>query len=232
MKLLIVIPAHNEELNLVRVISNLQQVCPQYAFIVVNDGSVDGTEQICRDMHYPYLSLQTNLGLTGAIQTGMKYAYQMGYDAVLQFDADGQHLPQYIPDLVSHMEQTGCDIVIGSRYLGSRERLTLRRLAARIISASIFLITGKHLSDPVSGMRLFNKRIILQFVSDDNNAPEPDTLAYLFRRGASIREIPVTMEERTMGKSYLSPLRAVKYMVCTLMSILVFQWFREGKELQ
>lgn len=229
MKVLIIIPAYNEEKNLKRVIGHLQQVCPQFDYVIVNDGSTDGTEKVCRQNQFRHISLPVNLGLTGAVRAGMRYASQKGYDMALQFDADGQHLPEYIQDMVDCMTQTNCDVVIASRYFGCRMPFRMRTVGAKMITAAIRLTTGRHLSDPTSGMRLYSRRIIEQFIKDENNAPEPDTLSYLIRLGADIREVKVEMDERTEGQSYLTPVNASKYMIHMMMSICVFQWFRDRK---
>lgn len=230
MRVLVVIPAYNEEKNLKRVMDNFLRVCPQFDYIIINDGSTDGTEEICRQNQYHYISLPINLGISGAVRTGMKYASQKGYDMVLQFDADGQHLPEYIQDMVDYMVQEKCNVVIASRYYKSKMPFRMRTIGAKMITAAIRLTTGKYLSDPTSGMRLYDKHIIEQFVKDENNSPEPDTLSYLIRLGADIREIKVKMEDRTEGKSYLTPINASKYMIHMLMSICIFQWFRDRKE--
>lgn len=229
MKVLVIIPAYNEEKNLERVVRHFRRVCPQFDYVIVNDGSTDQTESVCRQNQFHYISLPVNLGLSGAVQAGMKYAYQKGYDMALQFDADGQHLPEYIPDMVDCMTREHCNVVIASRYYGVKMPFRMRTIGAKMITAAIRLTTGKHLSDPTSGMRLYDKCIIEQFVKDENNSPEPDTLSYLLRIGADIREIKVEMDERTEGKSYLTPVNASKYMIHMLMSICVFQWFRDRK---
>ena len=229
MKVLIIIPAYKEEKNLKRVIDRLQQVCPQFDYVIVNDGSTDGTEQVCRQNQYRHISLPVNLGLSAAVRAGMRYASQKGYDMALQFDADGQHLPEYVQPMVDCMTQTNCDVVIASRYFGCRMPLRMRTVGAKMITAAIRLTTGRHLSDPTSGMRLYSRRVIEQFIKDENNAPEPDTLSYLIRLGADIREVKVEMDERTEGQSYLTPVNASKYMIHMMMSICVFQWFRDRK---
>ena len=229
MKVLIIIPAYNEEKNLKRVIGHLQQVCPQFDYVIVNDGSTDGTERLCRQNQYRHISLPVNLGLSAAVRAGMRYASQKGYDMALQFDADGQHLPEYIQPMVDCMTQTNCDVVIASRYFGGRMPLRMRTVGAKMITTAIRLTTGRYLSDPTSGMRLYSRRIIEQFIKDENNAPEPDTLSYLIRLGADIREVKVEMDERTEGQSYLTPVNASKYMIHMMMSIFVFQWFRDRK---
>ena len=229
MRVLIIIPAYNEEKNLKRVIGNLQQVCPQFDYVIVNDGSTDGTERLCRQNQYRHISLPVNLGLSAAVRAGMRYASQKGYDMALQFDADGQHLPEYIQPMVDCMTQTNCDVVIASRYFGCRMPLRMRTVGAKMITAAIRLTTGRRLTDPTSGMRLYSRRVIEQFIKDENNAPEPDTLSYLIRLGADIREVKVEMDERTEGQSYLTPVNASKYMIHMMMSICVFQWFRDRK---
>ena len=229
MKMLIIVPAYNEAKNLERVIDHLLQVCPQFDYVIINDGSTDETEALCIRNRYHYISLPVNLGLTGAVRTGMQYASQKGYDMALQFDADGQHLPEYIQPMVDCMVRQQCDVVIGSRFVGSKMPFRMRTVGAKLITAAIQLTTGKHLSDPTSGMRLYSRRVIEQFLRDENDAPEPDTLSYLYRLGANIQEVKVEMEDRTEGKSYLTPVNASKYMLHMLMSICVFQWFRDRK---
>ena len=104
MKTLIVIPAYNEQENIERVVDNLISNYPQYDYVIVNDGSRDDTAQICRKKGYNLIDLPVNLGLAGGFQTGLKYAYKYGYDAAIQFDADGQHLPQYIQPMIDEMK--------------------------------------------------------------------------------------------------------------------------------
>ena len=115
-KLLIVIPAHNEEANIVQVVEELTTDYPQYDYVVVNDGSRDKTAAICRARGYRLIDLPVNLGLAGAFQTGLRFAAENGYDCAMQLDADGQHKPQYIEAMLHELEQ-GSDIIIGSRFL-------------------------------------------------------------------------------------------------------------------
>ena len=154
MRILVIIPAYNEAENIERVVENLKLNYAQYDFIVVNDGSKDKTAEICRSHGYNLLDLPVNLGLSGAFQTGARYAHDHGYDAVLQFDGDGQHEPAYIAEMVRLMEQEDYDIVIGSRFLSKKKARTLRMLGSNLICASIHLTTGVRITDPTSGMRL------------------------------------------------------------------------------
>ena len=226
MKVLIIIPAYNEEKSLKRVIEHLKRTCPQYDYLIVNDGSTDRTKEICMNNHYHVISHPVNRGLTGAMQTGMKYALN---DMALQFDADGQHLPEYIEDMVTYMEEKNCDIVIASRYYGTKMPVRMRTLGGKMISAAIRMTTGKKLTDPTSGMRLYGRNIVRLFAKDLDHTPEPDTIAYLIRMGANVQEVKAEMEERKEGQSYLTPINATKYMIRVLSSLLIFQWFREKK---
>lgn len=227
MNVLIIIPAYNEEKSLGRVVEHLTAVCPQYDYLIVNDGSTDGTEALCRRRGYHAISFPKNRGLTSAIQAGMRYALEQNYDAALQFDADGQHLPEYIEGMVERMEEAQCDIVIASRFQGARMPLRMRTLGGKMISSAICLTTGARLTDPTSGMRLYRRNIVRLFAENLCHAPEPDTIAYLIRMGAKVEEVKVEMAERTEGQSYLTPFNAAKYMTKVLSSILVLQWFRK-----
>lgn len=230
MKLLIVIPAYNERENIERVVDNLKANCPQCDYIVVNDGSKDNTRSVCREKGYNLIDLPVNLGLAGAFQTGLRYAKIKDYDAVLQFDADGQHLPQYIQAMVECMETYNSDIVIGSRFVNVKKPKSLRMVGSYLISLAMKLTTGKKISDPTSGMRLFNRKMINEFATDANFAPEPDTISFLLKNGATVREVQVEMRERIAGQSYLNLVNAAKYMIKMGLSIVFIQWFRKRKE--
>jgi glycosyltransferase involved in cell wall biosynthesis len=224
--LLIVIPAYNEEENIERVVGNLEREYPQYDYIVVNDGSRDRTPDICREKGYRMIDLPVNLGLAGAFQTGLKYAWQQGYEYAIQFDADGQHLPQYIQPMQEKIQE-GYDIVIASRFLHEKKPNSMRMLGSNLIQLALRLTTGVVVHDPTSGMRMFNRKMIGEFAHNLNYGPEPDTLSYLIKNGARVAEVQVSMEERLAGASYLTPVNAVKYMMRMLISILVIQNFRK-----
>ncbi len=227
-KVLVVIPAYNEEKNIERVVDNLISNYRQYDYVVVNDGSTDGTRRVCRKRGYNLLDLPVNLGLGGAIKSGMKYANYNQYEYVLQFDGDGQHQAQYIEAMIEKMEETNADIVIGSRFVEKRKPLTPRMIGSQLITYAIWFTTrGKYIGDVTSGMRLFNKRMIKRFGYEMHYSPEPDTLAYLLNRGVKIEEVQVEMLERENGTSYLNFFGSLDYMWQMMFSILVFQWFRK-----
>lgn len=225
-KLLIVIPAYNEEASIVPVVEDLIEHYPQYDYVVVNDGSRDHTAALCRQHDFRMIDLPVNLGLAGAFQTGLRYAAENGYDCALQFDADGQHLPRYIAPMLELLE-SGADIVIGSRFITVKKPKSLRMAGSYLISWAIRLTTGKAICDPTSGMRMFNRRLMQEFAQNLNYGPEPDTISYLIKNGAKVKEVQVEMGERTAGQSYLTFWRSVQYMVKMSISILLIQWFRK-----
>ena len=228
MKILIIIPAYNEAENIERVVDNLIENYPQYDYVIINDGSTDDTRKICARRGYNLLDLPINVGLSGAIKSGMRYANYYGYDYVLQLDGDGQHDPMYIRDLQACMEQTGADIVIGSRFKTERKPINSRMIGSQLITTAIFLTTkGKYIGDVTSGMRLFNKKMIKRFGYDMHYSPEPDTLAYLLNCGVKIEEVQVQMHERIAGVSYLNFKSSIWYMMKMMFSIFLFKWVRK-----
>ncbi|MBT9778366.1 glycosyltransferase [Clostridium sp. MCC353] len=226
-KVLLVVPSYNEEANIERVIEDLKRH-PELDYIVVNDGSTDHTAEICRERGYNLLDLPVNLGLAGCFQAGMKYAYQRGYSHAIQFDGDGQHRPEFIGEMRKKMDE-GYDIVIGSRFVDQPKDMSARMIGSRLISMAIRMTTGVKITDPTSGMRMFNRDMIKQFALNLNYGPEPDTISYLLKRGAKVAEVPVRIDERTGGESYLKPMVAVRYMTRILISILMIQNFRPDR---
>ncbi len=225
-KVLVIIPAYNEEANIETVVEKLICSYPQLDYVVVNDGSKDRTVAICREKGYHLLDLPVNLGLAGCFQAGMKYAWQRGYAYAIQFDGDGQHRPEYIDSMRRKMEE-GYEIVIGSRFVIGKKDFSMRMIGSRLIEAAIFVTTGVKVQDPTSGMRMFNREMIGEFALNINYGPEPDTISYLLKQGAKVAEVPVEIAERAGGESYLKPVVAAKYMARMLISILLIQNFRK-----
>ncbi len=228
-RIIAVIPAYNEEENIVSTIEDLEKHAPGIDYVVVNDGSKDSTLSICQARGYRYLSLPVNLGLAGAFQTGMKYARDNGYEYAIQFDADGQHSAAYIRDMVEAAEETGANIVIGSRFSARKKPFSARMAGSALITAMILLTTRKRIQDPTSGMRLFDSKMIPLFADELDFGPEPDTISLLMRRGFKVEEVQVEMRDRIAGESYLSFTKSVSYMLRMSISILLAQWFRGKK---
>ena len=227
MRVLAIIPAYNEEVCLAGTVSGLVRTCPDIDYLVVNDGSRDNTDAICVEGGFPHVTLPINTGLASGFQTGMKYALRHGYDAAVQNDADGQHLPETLPVMIEAMERERADIVIGSRALaGESEPEGLRGVGSRFIAGIMRLTTGTRITDPTSGLRLYSLRAIEVFAKAFDLAPEPDAVALLARKGYKVVEVPARMQERQGGVSYLNAGNAIRYMARTSVSILLFQWFR------
>ena len=192
---------------------------------MVNDGSKDETATVCREHGFRFLDLPINLGLAGAFQAGLKYAYNHDYDCAIQFDADGQHRPEYIADMVAALAAN--DIVIGSRFVDEPKPKSMRMFGNNLIEAMIRITTGKVIKDPTSGMRAYDRRMIKELAFGPNLGPEPDTLAYLMRKkGARVAEVQVSMDERIAGESYLNFRTSTSYMARMALSVLLIQFFR------
>lgn len=226
MKILAVIPAYNEEECIEATVNELRTVCPDVDYLVVNDGSKDSTKAICEAKGISLVTLPINTGLTSGFRTGMKYAHRNGYDAVVQFDADGQHRPEFIPVMAQTMQGSSADIVIASRYLEGLRPTGARGLGSRLISSLIKATSGSTITDPTSGMRMFNSEMIKRYAEDFDISPEPDTVALMARKGKKIVEIPAAMRERQGGESYFDIPHIVGYMARMCASIVLFQWFR------
>ena len=228
MKTLIVIPAYNEALNIVKTVNDIKQNAPDVDYVVVNDGSKDNTLEVLKEHNFNYIDGFCNLGLFGAVQTGFKLALLNDYDIVIQFDGDGQHSAKYIKSLIDEIGK-GNDIVIGSRFVTEKKPFTARMLGSRLIAFSIRLMTGKKITDPTSGFRAYNRACIKDYANDMNNPPEPDTLVYMLRKNRKIKEVQVQMSEREFGESYLNLMNTIKYMSRMMVSIFLIQPFRKVK---
>lgn len=227
MKVLAIIPAYNEEENIVSTVEDLRKNAPGVDYVIIDDGSRDRTRAICEERGFSTIALPVNLGLAGGFQTGMKYALERGYDYAVQFDADGQHSAAYVWPMVEHAESTGSDIVVGSRFCAQKKPFSARMVGSALITAIIKLTTGQKIEDPTSGMRLFDKEMIRAFACNYDFSPEPDTLALVILSGGKVSEIQVEMRDRTAGESYLNFTKSVAYMLRVCISILFVQWFRK-----
>ena len=226
MKVLAVIPAYNEEEALPATVAGLTASCPDIDYLVIDDGSSDGTHRVCVEHNMHYLRMPVNTGLSSVFTTGMRYALAHDYDAVVQFDADGQHLPDFIPTMAAALEEQDADIVIASRALAGEAPKGLRNAGSKLISWLIKVTTGAEIGDPTSGMRMYNRRMIEMYATQFDMHPEPDTVALVARRGGRVIEVPARMQDRQGGESYLTMGTSVGYMLRASLSILLYQWLR------
>jgi len=224
MRTLIIIPAYNEAEGIEKVVDNIVQNFPQYDYIVVNDGSSDATRDICRARGYQYLNLSINLGIGGAVQTGYRYAKDMGYDIAVQIDGDGQHDIAYLEKMLSLLENDEADIVIGSRFIDKEgfQSSAARRTGIKILSTLIFLCTGCKVKDVTSGFRAVNKRFIEIYAKNyPIDYPEPEAIVSAVMHGGKIKEVPVIMRERETGTSSINMVKSVYYMIKVTLAILI-----------
>ena len=219
MKVLLVIPAYNEALNIKKTVKDVTENT-DYDYVVVNDCSSDNTLEVCKKNHFNVLSLPVNYGLTSVVQLGMKYAKKNDYDILVQFDGDGQHQAKYVKDLVKEIENQSCDIAIGSRFVTEKKPKSMRMVGSGLLTSIIKLTTGKTIKDPTSGMRAYNRKAIDEFIRNKSLTPEPDTLVYMMKKGIKIKEVQVEMRDREFGESYLRPLKSMEYMMNMFLSII------------
>lgn len=231
-KKLAIIPAYNEEACVENTVREVMRTAPDFDYIVVNDCSTDSTERILRENGFNFISLPVNLGIGGAVQAGYRYALKKNYDMAVQVDADGQHDPRYLEPMCEAMEKSGADMVIGSRFIEKEgyQSTRLRRIGINYFTSLIKQMTGVVITDPTSGLRLSNRRIIREFAEwYPKDFPEPESIVTLLRRGYKVVEVPVRMRERQGGKSSINTKASFYYMIKVTMAIL-FARFRTRRE--
>lgn len=223
-KVLIIIPAYNEEESIAEVVGRLTSQRSAYDYLIINDGSRDSTLEICEEQHFQYLNLPINLGIGGAVQTGYVYARRNGYDIAVQMDGDGQHDIAYLEDMLKPVLEDEADIVIGSRFLEKEgfQSSRIRRVGIKFLSFLIRLTTGKKLMDVTSGFRAVNKRFINIYANDyPTDYPEPEAIVTAIMNRGRIMEVPVQMREREGGSSSITFGRSMYYMIKVTLAILV-----------
>jgi glycosyltransferase involved in cell wall biosynthesis len=227
MKTAAIVPAYNESQSIATVVHELNEAAKLVGIaltvIVVNDCSKDDTGLQIDRLDCVALHLPVNLGIGGAVQTGFRYALENGFDAAIQVDGDGQHPADAVPVLLKGMQRNNADVVIGSRFITGKgfQSSFLRRLGIQWFSRLNKLLTGLHVADTTSGLRLFNRRA-MQMVSHwyPDEYPEPEILVQFARAGLRIKEVPVQMRERQGGTSSIDSVRAVYYMWKVTLAIL------------
>ena len=229
---IVIIPAFNEEKNLPNVLSELKEYDPSLSIVVVDDGSTDRTAQVARKLHVNVLELPFNLGIGGAVQTGLKYACKNGFEIAIQVDADGQHIASEIEKLLGALQE-GYDVVIGSRFIeeSNYHSSLMRNVGIKIIALVNSFILGKKITDNTSGFRAFNRRAI-SFLSRHYpvDYPEPETIIILGRSGFRMKEVPVKMRQRLSGESSIGTIASIYFMIKVLLAIFIdiFKQYEEA----
>jgi len=224
MSIIVIIPAYNEEESIEQVIRDLDTYAAQYDRIVINDGSTDQTEKIARSLSAPVISLPFNTGIGCAVQTGYKYALRNGYDIAIQFDGDGQHRADQIKKLIEPILNNEADMVVGSRFLEDTgfQKGIAKAIGLTILAKTISMIVGKRLTDTTSGFRAVNKEVIkffAEYYPDDY--PEPESIVLAHKKGFRIKEVSTPMRQRQGGKSSITPLRSIYYLIKVLLAVVV-----------
>jgi glycosyltransferase involved in cell wall biosynthesis len=235
-----IVPALNEERTVGRFIDEVRAFDPGLDVIVVDDGSVDGTAQAARARGARVLCLPFNLGIGGAVQTGFRFAFENDYDIVVRVDGDGQHDPAQLSRVLEPVLRGEADIAVGSRFAaedaaGYRSSRS-RRIGIRLLAWIVSRIVGQRVTDTTSGFQALNRRGIELFAHDyPHDYPEVEAMVLVFRHRLRLVEVPVEMRERAGGRSSITALRSVYYMVKVLLAIFVGMFRRnvvpqEGSE--
>ena len=232
MKLLILIPAYNEEGAVGSVIEEVHVAQPGVPVLVVDDCSADGTVGAARQAGAQVLSLPYHLGLGGCVQAGYRLAFELGYDYVIRVDGDGQHDPRDIPRILSALEREKCEMVIGSRFMdGTGSHTSTARGAAILFFRAVLRpILGRPVSDPTSGfvgtnrtaLELFSRTFPLEY-------PEIEALVVLQRRRFRFLEVPCHMRPRKAGRSTITAVKSFYYMAHVLLGVFVNVLKFEGR---
>ena len=213
--LLVIIPCLNEEENLRELRQEFAKLSNSFDCLVVDDGSIDGTAQVAAEFA-TVIRLPINVGIGGAVRTAIEYAYRNGYDFCVQVDGDGQHDPQAIENLYKLQQSQNLDIVIGSRFIaeaGFRSTF-FRRIGISILSGLLRLLYQIKISDPTSGFRLINRKVMAIFIHEyPTDYPEPISIATALNAKASIGEVSVEMRPRLHGNSSITGFDGIGYMI-------------------
>lgn len=230
MKILLIIPAYNEQENIKNVCLNIEEYNKKNEtkvdYIVINDGSKDNTLKILQENNFNHVNLVHNLGIGGAVQTGYKYAYENNYDIAIQFDGDGQHDINCVPNITKPIIDGQANMCIGTRYLDKNssefQSTFMRRLGKNIISFFIKLFCHKKITDPTSGFRAIDKNVIKIFANDyPTDYPEPESTVEVLVDNLKVVEVPVSMNERTGGKSSINVWKSIDYMVKVSLAVII-----------
>ena len=236
-KILIIIPAYNEEKNILSTVESVKKYKKvKLDYIVINDGSKDLTEKVLQENKINHLTLPFNMGIGAAVQTGYKYAFNNNYDIAIQFDGDGQHDINYVEKLIDPIINNKANMTIGSRYIENISKFKSsfsRQLGIKLISSFIKILTGIKIKDVTSGYRAVDRTIIKLFSLDyPHEYPEPVTNYSILKSGYKVKEVGVNMYARANGKSSINFVKSIYYVFNVFISILLFNFkpYKEGKK--
>lgn len=223
-RVLVIIPAYNEALSLPAVVGSLRSCYPHFDILVVDDGSTDETRSVASKLAVRVVSLPCNLGVGGAVQTGLLIAFQDGYDLAIQVDGDGQHAAEDIARLMTTLVETDSDMVVGSRFVGTAgyQSTLSRRFGIRLFSRILSSLCKTRITDATSGFRVWSRRAIQVLAKDyPEDYPEVEAILMVHQAGLRISEAPVHMMERMAGCSSIGTAQALAYMIKVPLAILM-----------
>jgi glycosyltransferase involved in cell wall biosynthesis len=221
-----IVPAFNEEHTIARVVDELRAFDDGLDVVVIDDASADGTARVARARGAQVLRLPFNLGIGGAVQTGFRFAFEHGYDIAVRVDGDGQHDPAQLGRVLAPVLDGDADMCVGSRFARDAEAgyqsSRSRRLGIRLLAWVVSRIVGQRVTDTTSGFQALNRNGIALFARDyPHDYPEVEATVMLFRHRLRLVEVPVEMREREAGRSSITALRSIYYMVKVLLAIFV-----------
>jgi glycosyltransferase involved in cell wall biosynthesis len=222
--LLILIPCFNEEGAVAGVIDEVRRTLPGVPILVVDDASADATPSVAERKGAHVVELPHHLGLGGCVQAGYKLAFEQGFHYVIRIDGDGQHPASYIPSIFDRLRDTGCQMVIGSRYIeGDHEHTNFVRGAGITIFRAILRpILGKTVHDPTSGFVGVNRQALALFSrSFPLEYPEIEALVVLQRKRFQFEEVPCRFRARQAGRSSITALKSIYYIVHVLLGVFI-----------
>jgi hypothetical protein len=231
-KLLILIPAFNEEGAVGGVVKEVRATMPDVPVVVVDDCSTDATGHVAREAGAKVLALPYHLGLGGCVQAGYRLAFELGYDYVIRVDGDGQHDPRDIPAILQTLEREGCEMVIGSRFMNGAGVHSgfLRALGIIFFRAMLRPILGRGVRDPTSGFVGVNRTALAVFSrSFPLEYPEIEALVVLQRKRFRFIEVPCRMRPRRTGRTSITALKSLYYPVHVLLGVFVNVLKFEGR---
>jgi glycosyltransferase involved in cell wall biosynthesis len=233
---LAIVPALNEAGSIESVIRDIRAEDPDFEVLVVDDGSSDSTAALADAAGALVVRLPFNLGIGGAVQSGLQFAREHGFDIAVQIDADGQHDPSQLPQLLAPLITGEADVVVGSRFLGERNYKAplVRRIGIRVFAGIVSALVGQPLTDTSSSFRAFGRRAIAYFARDYPHGfvETVEATVIAARCGLRLKEVPVVMRQRLMGQSSLTLPLSIYYSIKVLVAVFVGIFRRGAYELK